>query len=146
MSGSIFDGIENAKVSNDGNWVRPGKYTATIVGVKMVKKFNGDQFVAIELKIASVLDDENGTGHKVGEDVTHLLKVANPSFLGNFKQFASTALGCEAEDLGKAEADRITSDEQPLAGIEIALTARQIKTQKGNPFTKVMYSDADATE
>jgi len=143
---SIFDGIEDAKVSNEGNWVRPGKYTASVVAVKLVKKFNGDQFLAIELKIATVADDADGVGHKVDEDVTHLMKVSNPSFLGNFKQFASTALGCEADDLGKAEADRVTSDEQPLAGIEIGLTARQIVTQKGNPFTKVMYFDVDGDE
>jgi len=143
MSESIFDGIESAKVSNEGNWVRPGRYTATVVAVKMVKKFNGEQFVAIELKIASVLDDEGGIGHKVNEDVTHLLKVSNPSFLGNFKQFASTALGCESSDLGKKDADRITSDEQPLAGIDVSLTARQITTKKGSPFTKVMYSAAE---
>jgi hypothetical protein len=143
---SIFDKIGEAKVSQEGNWVRPGKYTATIAGVKMVKKFNGDQFVAIEMKIVSVLDDADGSGHKAGEDVTHLLKVANPSFLGNFKQFASIALGCDADDVGPAESDRITSDEQPLSGIEVGFNARQKPTQKGGVFTLVMYSDADATE
>lgn len=143
---SIFDKIGEAKVSQEGNWVRPGKYTATIVAVKMVKKFNGDQFVAIEMKIVSVLDDADGAGHKAGEDVTHLLKASNPSFLGNFKQFASTALGCDADDLGKPEADKITSDVQPLAGIEIGFNARQKPTKAGKVFTLVMYYDVDGEE
>lgn len=143
---SIFDKIGDAKVSQDGNWVRPGKYTARIDGVKLVKKFNGEQFVAIEMHVLSVLEDEDGSGHKVGEDITHLLKVQNPSFLGNFKQFASTALECNPDDLGKAEADRVTSDEQPLAGIEIAFNARQVPTKAGGQFTKVMYSNVDETE
>lgn len=140
---SIFDKIGDAKVGQEGNWVRPGTYTAEIVAVKMVKKFNGDQFVAIEMKVLTVEDNDGGAGHKVGEDITHLLKVANPSFLGNFKQFAATALGCDPDDLGKAEADRVTSDEQPLAGIEIGFRARQKPTQKGGVFTLVMYSNED---
>ena len=143
---SIFDKIGDAKVGQDGNWVRPGKYTATIHAVKLVKKFNGEEFVAIEMVIASVLDNDDGKGHKVEEEITHLMKVQNPNFLGSFKQFASVALGCDADDLGKPEADKITSDEQPLAGIEIAFKARQVPTKKGGQFTKVMYSDADGDE
>ncbi len=140
---SIFDGIESAKVSGAGNWVRPGKYTAEIVATRLTKKFTGEQFLAIEMKIASVIqaDDE---GHKAGEDITHLLKVANPSFLGNFKQFASIALGCDADEVGKAEADRIASDEQPLAGIVVAFTARQVPTKAGGQYTKVLYAEAES--
>jgi hypothetical protein len=140
---SIFDKIEDAKVGQEGNWIRPGRYTARVDGVKMVVKHTGEEFVAIEMTILSVIDDENGTGHKAEEEITHLMKVQNPSFLGSFKQFASVALGCEPDDLGKAEADKITSDEQPLAGIEIAFRARQKPTKKGGQFTLVMYSDVD---
>ena len=143
---SIFDKIGSAKMGQAGNWVRPGRYTASVDAVKLVKKFNGDEFVAIELTILTVIDDENGTGHKVEEEVTHLMKVRNPSFLGSFKQFASVALGCEADDLDQAAADKITSDEQPLAGIEIAFLARQKPTKKGGQFTLVMYSDPDADD
>jgi len=143
---SIFDKIGDAKVGQEGNWVRPGKYTAKIHGVKLVKKFNGDQFVAVEMTVLTVADDEGGTGHKVDEEITHLMKVGNPSFLGNFKQFASEALGCSPDDLGKAEADRITSDEQPLAGIEIGFRARQKPTKAGGQFTLVMYANLDGDE
>ena len=143
---SIFDKIGDAKVGQEGNWVRPGKYTAKIMAVKLVKKFNGDQFVAVEMKVLTVIDNDDGKGHKADEDITHLMKVNNPSFLGSFKQFASAALGCDPDDLGKAEADRVTSDEQPLAGIEIAFRARQKPTKKGGEFTLVMYSDTDATD
>lgn len=153
MSDSIFDGINNAKVTNTGNWVRPGRYKAEINGVRMTKKFNGDQFVAIEMVITEVFDDggdgQDGKalkGHKVGEEVTHLLKCSQPSFLGNFKQFASAALGCNPDEVGKAEANRITSDEQPMAGIDILLNAQTITTKAGNPFTKVTYATADTAD
>ena len=143
---SIFDKIGSAKMGQAGNWVRPGRYTARVDAVKLVKKFNGEEFVAIEMTILTVLDDENGTGHKAEEEITHLMKVQNPSFLGSFKQFASTALGCDPDDLDKPAADKITSDEQPLAGIPIAFLARQKPTKAGGQFTLVMYSDVDADE
>ena len=143
---SIFDKIGDASVSQGGNWIRPGKYTARVDGVKLVKKHTGEEFVAIEMNILTVIDNDDGKGHTVDEDITHLLKVQNPSFLGNFKQFASEALGCEADELDKAAADKITSDEQPLAGIDIGFRARQKPTKKGGQFTLVMYSDLNADE
>lgn len=140
MSDSIFDGIENARASMEGNYVRPGEYNAVINAVKLTENFAKEKFLAVELKITKVIDNDEGRGHKLGEETTHLMKVANVSFLGNFKQFAASTLGVLPEEVGKAEADRITSDEQPLAGIEIALRARQIMTKKTKqPFTKVVY-------
>ena len=136
---SPFDEIENAPVSGTGNWVRPGRYEAEIVAVKLTQKYTKEQFLAIEMVIRNVLDNDDGAGHKVGEDVTHLMKVANASFLGNVKQFISTTLACDPGDVDQAAADKVTSADQPMAGLTIAFNARQIKTQAGNPFTKVTY-------
>lgn len=135
----IFDGIDDARVSGDGNWVRPGHYFARINGVKLTKKFTGEHFLAVEMQIVQALDDDEGTGHRVGEDVTHLMKASSPSFLGNVKQFVSATLGCSPDEVGKAEADRVTSDEQPLAGIVVEFVGREITTKAGRPFTKVTY-------
>lgn len=135
----IFDGIDDAKPSASGNYIRPGHYFARIDGVRLVKKFTGEDFLAIEMNVVQVLDDEDGTGHRVGEDITHLLKSTQPSFLGNVKQFICATLGCSPDEVGKAEADRVTSDEQPLAGIVIEFVARTTTTRAGKPFTKVTY-------
>lgn len=135
---SIFSGIKDAKVSPEGNYFKhPSHVWVEVHGVKIVKKFTGEQFVAIEVKVVRVLDED--TPHKVGEDVTHLLKVSSPSFLGNFKGFVCAALGCEPDEVDQAAADRVTSDEQPLSGIVLEVTAREITTRAGNPFTKVTY-------
>lgn len=139
MSDGIFDGIGNAKPSGDGNWFRPGHYYSEIQAVKLATKFNGEKFLAIEQKIVKVLDNDEGRGHKVGEECTHLLKVANPSFLGNVKAFIAAALGCSPDEVGKAEADRVTSDEQPLAGIVVEVVARVKPKRNGDPFTLVTY-------
>lgn len=135
----IFDKIEEASVGGDGNWVRPGRYTAEIMAVKLTKKYTGEEFVAIEMTIASVLDNDEGRGHKVGEAITQLLKVNNAMFLGNFKQFISATLGVDPDDVTKAEAMRATSDEQPMAGIVVEFNARIIKTKANIDFTKVTF-------
>ncbi len=135
----IFDNIEKAAVGGDGNWVRPGRYTAEIMAVKLTKKFTGEEFVAIEMTIVNVLDNDEGRGHKAGESITSLMKVNLASFLGNFKQFISATLGVDPDDVTKVEANRATSDEQPLAGIIVEFNARIIQTQAGKPFTKVTF-------
>ncbi len=135
----IFDNIEQAAVGGDGNWVRPGRYTAEIMAVKLTKKFTGEEFVAIEMTVISVEDNDEGKGHKVGEAITQLMKVNNASFLGNFKQFISSTLGVSPDDVTKVEAQRATSDEQPLAGIVVSFNARTIKTKANTDFTKVTF-------
>ncbi|MEM7203057.1 MAG: hypothetical protein AAF628_22545 [Planctomycetota bacterium] len=136
---SIFDGIEKAATTRSGNWVRPGTYHAQINGVRLTQKFTGERFVAVEMKVVGVVDDDNGQGHRIGEEVVHLMKVSSPNFLGNFKQFACSTLGCTEAELGQVEADRITSDEQPLAGIVVEFNAVLTDTRQGNKFTKVIY-------
>lgn len=136
----IFDKIEGATVTGDGNWVRPGRYTAEINAVKLSKKHTGEEFVAIEMTIVSVLDDDEGKGHKVGEDIVSLMNASKMSFLGNFKQFISASLGVSPDDVTKAEALRVTSDAQPMAGIVVEFSARIIITRAGDPFTKVMFA------
>lgn len=142
----IFDKIGDAKMSGEGNYVRDGDYEAELVSVKLVESARSGQLLAIESRITKVLDDNNGAGHKVGEDVVQFMKVTSPSFLGNVKQFISSSLGCSPDDVGKNEADKVTSDEQPLAGLVVRFTARTIKTQAGKDFTKVTYKGEVETE
>jgi hypothetical protein len=142
MSG-IFDGIENAKASFASNYVRAGSYEADLGKVELTKNHAKVEFLAIEMTVTKVMDNDEGRGHKVGDEITHLMKVQNTSFLGNFKQFAASALNCDADQVGKAEADRITSDEQPLVGVKVGFVARQTTTKAGGPFTKVIYSSIE---
>ena len=110
---SIFDDIGSAKASNDSNYVRAGTYEAELGKVELTKNHAKVEFLAIEMTVTKVIDDDDGKGHKEGEDITHLMKVQNTSFLGNFKQFAASALSCDADQVGKKEADRITGDVVP---------------------------------
>ncbi len=139
---SPFDNIETAKTTEGGNWVRPGRYRAMLGEIKMVTNRKKVELMAIESTITEVIDNAGGSGHRVGEEIVHFLKVSLDSFLGNAKQFISASLGCLASDVQAAQADTVVGDEQPLAGIVVEFTANNIKTGSGNTFTKVMYVGA----
>lgn len=136
---SPFDNIERAKSTEGGNWVRDGRYRALLGSVKMVTNRKKVELMAIESTITKVIDDNNGKGHRKGEEIVHFLKVANDAFLGNAKQFISASLRCRPEDVGAEQADTVINDKQPLAGIEVEFTAQTIQTQAGRDFTKVLY-------
>lgn len=135
----VFDGIENASAGYDSNYIRNGRYWARIGTVKVTQNFRREQFLAIELTVVHVLDDDEGRGHKAGEDIVHLIKAQSDMFLGNVKQFVSSALGCGPDAVDKNAAEKIVSDEQPLAGIVLNVSGREITTKQGKPFTKVTY-------
>lgn len=139
MSSSPFDNIENAKATEGGNWVRPGRYQAEIGAVKMVTARSKAELLAIESTITKVIDGPGDQPHRVGEEIVHFLKVSLDSFLGNSKQFFSATLGCLANDVGVEQANTIISKEQPLAGRVVEFTATNIKTKAGTDWTKVMY-------
>ncbi len=139
MSNSPFDNIENAKATEGGNWVRDGRYQVELGVIKMVTNRSKVEMLAIESTVTVVVDNNGGSGHRVGEEIVHFLKVANDSFLGNSKQFISASLGCHADAVGVEQANTVISDEQPLAGIVVEFTAQTIKTKANKDFTKVMY-------
>lgn len=135
----IFDKIKEASVSRDGNFPRIGTYWARIGAVKVTQKFTGEQFVAIEMSVVRSLDSSVENPHKPGEDITHLLKVAQEMFLPNMKQFIAASLGCSPDEVGPKEAEHVTSDEQPMAGLVVEFAARNTKTRKNTDFTKIVY-------
>lgn len=132
----VFDKIEDAKSSQDSNPVRPGEIWAKITECKLVEKYNKDKLMLINMTVVRVLEGD----HRVGEDITHFLKTNSDSFLGNVKQFVASTLGCNPEDVGQPEAERVVSEQNPMAGFIIEVKSRMIKTRAGKDFTKIHYN------
>lgn len=137
---AMFDGIENAKGRMSSNYIRPGRYWANIKACKASANRKGEQFVAVEMQVIKVIDDDNGNGHRVLEDVTHMLMAKHDSFMGNIKKMISDILDVPQEEITSDEAMQIVSPEQPLANTVVEFNAFNTKTQKGNDFTVVDYS------
>lgn len=137
----FFDGIENASATKSGNYLREGKYWLQIVALKMHQKDDGTQLFISELRVVRVLDDENGKGHKVGEDVAYVIKrTGNKNYLPNSKALFAAALAMKEEDISGDICNKCLSEEQPLSGVVIEFVARrqEKKTKPGEFFTKVV--------
>lgn len=139
----MFDGIEGAKASFDAKYQGPGHYLNRIDRVKADKTRAGDEFMAVEMTVMHTFMDGLGAPekwHKAGEATSHLMMKKHDSFLGNVKAMVANLLGVHESEVTKADCERISSAEQPMAGMVIELSARDILTKKNQPFTKVSYT------
>lgn len=137
-----FKGISGVKATQGSNYLRAGHYYMLLRGVKLGQNRKGRDFVAIEMTCLHVFDDDNGRGHKINEDTTHMLMCDSDPFLPNFKAFVSAALDCDESEINEESCIEITGNDQPLAGLVVEVQGTEIVTQKGNPFTRISYKGA----
>lgn len=138
----LFQKIKDARASFQSNYVRPGHYIARIERVKQAKTRKDEDFIAIEMKCIVVIDNDSGRGHKVGEDMSHLLMAKNDSSIGNFKRFVMNVMEASEEEVTEEACEHIVSDNQPLCGLFAEVFAKEIVTKKGTPFTRIDYKRA----
>lgn len=142
MSESIFAGISAAKARADANYELPGHYIELIRRVKADRSRKGEDFVAVEKTILAVLDDDEGRGHRIGDEVTHMLMAKHDSFLGNIKAMIAATFGVPAEQVQEADAVEICGDSQPMAGAVVECVNRNQVTRRGTDFTIINYKRA----
>lgn len=145
---SIFQNIENAKMTFASNYFKDGHYFALIREVKYIVSRQQVPFVIIGQTILCGLPGAENL-LRDGEECTHMLKATADMFLGNFKQFVSAVAGCEPDEVTLEICQQITSDAQPLAGMLIEVEAKTISLKKPphGDFTVVTYKRAvSATE
>ncbi len=141
----MFDEIGKASATFNANYERPGKYIEWIKAVKtVVTRQNGDGIV-LEKRVAVVLDDNSGQGHKPGEEVSHMLLSKYDSFLGNVKAMVIGIMGLDDPDsISDAEwvetcEEMVDEKKAPLAGLFVEVHNRNIVTRNENDFTVVSY-------
>ena len=144
MSGKVdtramFGGMKKAKGRANSNYVRGGHYWANITLVKADANRTGDEFVAIEMQIVKVVDDYEGKGHRLNEEVTHMLMTRHDSFMGNIKSFISKVLDIPQADVDEDAAEAVVAADQPLANTVCEFRAREVMTKKNTPFTQIDY-------
>jgi hypothetical protein len=140
-AGNMFDGIQQAKVATQTNYIKQGTYVCKIDRVKQLQTRKNEDAVAIELTVCAVVDNNNGAGHSPAEEVTDFKKRSNDYFLGEMKQFVSKALKCDEADITAQHCQRICSPDQPLSGLLIYVKATTRTSDKGSVYTVVRYGD-----
>lgn len=150
MARSIFSGMKDAKLRVDANYVRAGHYFFLINKCKTDQNRKRVDFAAVEMTAVAVLDDDNGSGHRIGEDVSWLVMSDNDFFLSDILTFICNVMGVDPNDLD--EKDRMEAAEsvfeskedkdhaQPLAGMVVEVKGRDVKLKNSDGmFTKVSF-------
>lgn len=150
---NLFKGIQDAKARIDANYIRPCHILLRIDACKIGETRKGDGFFVVEgTVIEDLVPDEFGDhyGHRMGENVSHMMMAKHDSFLSNVKAFIKVVTGVPEEDIEPSHAEEICADDQPLQFTVIEVVARETTTRENRPFTVVNYkgevSPADLLE
>ena len=99
-----------------------------------------------EMRICNVIDDAQGQGHRVSEDVTWSIKTNSDFFLSNTRSFIAGAIGSAFDDVDEATCYRVFPNlesnvvpENPLFGCFVEWKGRHITTNAGKLFTKIKF-------
>ena len=135
----LFDGIENAPMG--GNWVYflPGKYRIKVIKCFTMRSRKRDDLFIVECEIL----ESDCPERKIGMQASWCVNFKHDAALGNIKQFIAACNGIDPADEAAVNAEvseevcnyAVDEKDNPLAGIEVLLTAINTKTKEKTDFT-----------
>jgi hypothetical protein len=134
----LFDGIENAPMGGNFVYFLPGKYRVKVIKCFTMRSRKRDDLFIVECEIlASDCPDR-----KPGMQASWCVNFKHDAALGNIKQFIAACNSIDPADevtvnaeVSEEVCDYTVSDDNPLAGIEVNLTAVNTKTKEKKDFT-----------
>lgn len=136
MANGMFDGIEGARVSEGGVYLKPGVFKARIMAVKALKDRKGVGTFVVECELIESSNDDLPKG----TIASWVVKLDKEPALGNIKAFAAAATGVSAKEVTAKAIELIVSEGNPLRDTVLKISAQNIKTKAGSDFTKVTWS------
>lgn len=137
--GGVFSGVSQATPAMSATYCGVGMYQSQIVKAFIKTTQKREQVALVEMRVCNVLDDAQGRGHRVGDDVTWCIKVSNLYFLSEIRSFVAGSIGADFNEVDEATCTRVFSDENPLAGCFVEWKGTEKPTQAGNLFTKIQF-------
>lgn len=137
---ALFDEkqFNEAKTYSQSEYVREGRYFARIDNVKFNTGRKNNTSLLVEMTTVHVLNDADGTGHRVGDSITHCMSMNSDYFYRDLKAFLKGAAGL-AEEVSKEDLKLIVADDQPLAGTVVEMDNKLRTTAAGKAFTTVNH-------
>ncbi len=135
----LFSGIAEAKASFDANYMRTGVYWAKINKLKKDKGFKKREYMAVELVVVKIIENDGGKSHKEGEEVSVVFMEGTTGNEGRMKAFVVNVVGCKPEEVTEERCMTLCSDKQPLAGTVVEIVARPVTTKAGKAITGVTF-------
>ena len=143
---SMFSGIENAKTSTAGNYIRPGMHVLRIGELKATKSRRGeDLFIIDDAEIVSSIPGVDVAGntvaeHRPGEFVSVVWNLTkHDAAIGNVKGFLAAVANCDPSEVDEAGALAAVSAQQPFRGTLVKVQAAETETKSGHPFTRLHF-------
>jgi len=134
-----FDTISDVQSSGGSRFLTPGNYLCEVRALKVVdsQKRRGQHFFVAEL---AVLECDNGDFGE-GECVSWVVNMDHQSAMSNIKSFAM-ALDADSTEatVTPQVMDSLISSDNPAAGSKVRGFLYNVKTGKGNDFTKANWS------
>lgn len=137
-----YDGVENASVTEGGNYFSPGNYVVMVNECKEGETRKGLPFNVVNCR---VIESDNPE-FRPGSEVCWWVDMTKDAAKGNVKQFAMAATEAPASDINKKGLSEIFGEDQHLSDIGpggtpliIRVNAYNKNTQAGKPFTRLKW-------
>jgi hypothetical protein len=131
----MFTGIDSARVSKGGIYFKPGVYLAKVLACKGFQNRQQIGTFVIECELL----ESSEPSLPPGTLVSQVIMLNKEPALGNIKAFIAAAMKDDAKNVTEEMADLVASPGNPLKGIVLRVSASNIKTKAGAPFTKLTW-------
>lgn len=141
----IFSGIEDAKATEGGNYLKAGVYDVELVRLTTGKTRKSVPFFAADLRVLG----SNNPDHRIGELVNWYVGMDKEPSLGNIKAFAVACLSSE----GQIDPESITEKVmeglvdkggEAVVGTRLKVQVTLVDTKTGGKFSKHLWFAAGA--
>ena len=136
----VFSGVGQATPPHSATYCGVGMYQCQIVKAFIKTTQKREQVALVEMRVCKVLDDGQGRGHRIGDDVTWCIKISNLYFLPDVRSFVAGSIGAEFDAVDEDTCNRVFSDENPLSGCFVEWKGIEKLTQAGGTFTKIQFT------
>lgn len=136
----FVDEILSAQATRQSAYFVPGHYLVRILNFKRAETRKKRPFIVLE---TTVLDSDVSLFPQ-GSEATWMQMLDMDTAAGNIKNFITRALNVEANSVTKdvvirALAQNPQTGRSNLAGLKIEITAKEITTKSGNPYTVLSF-------
>jgi hypothetical protein len=136
----VFSGIENAKSTEGGNYLKPGVYDVEVVRLSTGKTRKGVDFFAADLKVIG----SNNPDHRVGDIANWFVGFDKEPSLGNVKAFAVACLSSEgavdpATITEKVMESLVDKGGEAVVGTQLKVQVSLVDTRGGGKYSKHLW-------
>jgi hypothetical protein len=136
----VFSGIENAKSTEGGNYLKPGVYDVEVVRLSTGKTRKGVDFFAADFKVLG----SNNPDHRVGDIANWFVGFDKEPALGNVKAFAVACLSSEgavdpATITEKVMESLVDKGGEAVVGTQLKVQVTLVDTKGGGKYSKHLW-------